>query len=205
MSLAFLDVDTQRDFVEPGGSLYAEGAEAIKPNLERLVRGALAAGVPLVSCVDAHAPDDPEFQDWPPHAVRGTAGQAKVPETVTGREVVVPSAADAEVPDPRAAHVVLEKQQFNVFTNPVAARVFERAGVDAVAVFGVVTEVCVKQATLGLLERGYAVRLVEDAIWPITPEGGREALAELTAKGATLTTTAELLASVGAGLEAAEA
>ncbi|MEZ6187178.1 MAG: isochorismatase family cysteine hydrolase [Planctomycetota bacterium] len=196
MSLIFLDVDTQRDFVERGGGLYAEGAEAIKPNLQRLVTGAHAAGVPLVSCVDAHPADDPEFQDWPPHAVVGTPGQAKVQETVTGREVVVPSDPAASLPDPRSAHVVLEKQTFSVFSNPHAPAVFERAGADTVAVFGVVTEVCVKQAALGLLERGYAVRLVQDAIWPITPEGGREALAELTAKGATLTTTAELLESL---------
>ncbi len=29
--VAFIDVDTQVDFVEPSGKLYARGAEAIKP------------------------------------------------------------------------------------------------------------------------------------------------------------------------------
>ena len=188
MSWAFLDVDTQRDFVEPGGKLYAEGAEAIKPNLQRLYAAAAAAGVPRVACVDAHAADDPEFADWPPHAVVGTPGQDKVAETRTGDEARVPSAPDAALPEP-SAHVVLEKQTFSVFSNPNAEAVFQRTGAETVVVFGVVTEVCVKHATLGLLERGYRVKLVEDAVWPITPEGGAEALKELRAAGAELTTT----------------
>ncbi|MCA8923311.1 MAG: cysteine hydrolase family protein [Planctomycetes bacterium] len=203
MSWAFLDVDTQRDFVEPGGKLYAAGAEAIKPNLARLIAAADAAQVPLVSCVDAHAPDDPEFADWPAHAVVGTPGQAKVAETRTGREVRVPSAPpSAALPDPRRAHVVLEKQTFSVFSNPACEAVFERTGAETVVVFGVVTEVCVKQATLGLLERGYRVRLVEDAVWPITPEGGAAALSELRAAGAELTTTDAVVEALAAGTPA---
>ena len=66
-------------------------------------------------------------------------------------------------------------------------------GAKTFVVFGVVTEVCVRQATLGLLERGYQVRLVEDAIWPIDPKGGDEALAEMTSKGAVRVTTQEVL------------
>lgn len=193
MSRAFVDVDTQKDFVERGGGLYAEGAEAIKPNLAKLVQHARAAKVPLVSCVDAHPVDDPEFKDWPPHAVRGTAGQEKVAESCTEAMRFVPSEASADLPDPKSEHVVLEKQTFSLFSNANSDAVFKATDAETFVVFGVVTEVCVKQAVMGLLERGYGVELVEDAIWPITREGGEAALAEMTAAGARLVNTEAVL------------
>jgi len=194
---AFLDVDTQVDFVEPGGKLYAAGAEAIKPNLGRLVQFAREAGAPLIACVDKHPADDPEFADWPPHALEGTPGQAKVSESQSEGMCFVSSAPQApeELP-PASAHVVLEKQSFSVFTNPNAEAVFSRTGAEVFYVFGVVTEVCVKQAAEGLLERGYKVRLVEDAIWPLDPAQGELVLKALVEQGAERVTTAEVLAEV---------
>jgi nicotinamidase/pyrazinamidase len=193
MRIAFIDVDTQVDFMEPGGKLYAQGAERIKPNLKRLIAFACARGVPLVSSVDAHAPGDDEFAQYPPHCLKGTRGWTKVAESATGREAFVPNAPSDTIPDPTRVHPVLEKQQFSLFTNQKAEQVIGATGARDVAVFGVVTEVCVRMAALGLLERGYRVRVVEDAVWPIERQAGEAALAELRAKGATLVTTDALL------------
>lgn len=192
--IAFIDVDTQVDFMEPGGKLYARGAEQIKPNLARLIRAAREQGVPLVSSVDAHTDGDDEFREFPPHCLKGTAGQRKVAETFTGREVIVENAPADTLPDPTRVHAVLEKQQFSLFTNQRAEQVIGATGARRLAVFGVVTEVCVRQAVLGLLERGYEVEVVQDAIWPIDPKNGEAALAEMQARGARLTTTDALLA-----------
>jgi nicotinamidase/pyrazinamidase len=191
--IAFIDVDTQVDFMEPGGKLYAQGAEQIKPNLARLMRCARERAVPLVSSVDAHAPGDAEFGEFPPHCLKGTPGQRKVVESITGREVFVENAPSDTIPDPTRVHPVLEKQQFSLFTNQRAEQVIGATGARELVVFGVVTEVCVRQAVLGLLERGYAVRVVEDAIWPIDPAGGAAALAEMVGAGARLTTTDAVL------------
>lgn len=190
--IAFVDVDTQADFMLPGGKLYAPGAEEIRANLASLIQHARACGIPLVSSVDAHGEDDPEFGDYPPHCLRGTPGQAKLEETQTKAMRFVPSEAGAALPEP-SEHIVLEKQEFSLFSNPNAERAFAQTGAKTFAVFGVVTEVCVRHAALGLLERGYQVQLVEDAIWPITPEAGAAALEEMQAKGATLVTTSDLL------------
>ncbi len=187
--VAFIDVDTQVDFVEPGGKLYARGAEAIKPQLGRLVRLARAANIPLVSSVDAHGPSDAEFAQFPPHCLKGTPGQRKLPETSTGREVYVPNTPSDNIPDPTRVHAVLEKQQFSLFTHQKAEQVIGATGARDMVVFGVVTEVCVRQAVMGLLERGYAVQIVEDAIWPLDKEKGEQVLQELERRGATRTTT----------------
>ena len=194
--IAFADIDTQFDFIDPQGKLYAPGAEAIRENLGRLVRHARDHAIPLISSIDAHGDDDAEFDQFPPHCLKGSEGAAKIPETRTGAETFVENVDRDihELPDPRATHVVVEKQQFPIFTNPVAEKLFAKTGAGTVVVFGVVTEVCVRFAVLGLLERGYAVRLVTDAIWPITEAYGDAAIREMSAAGATLTTTAEVLA-----------
>ena len=82
------DVDTQVDFIEPGGKLYFEGAEEARPAMERLVEAARAAGVVHVASCDQHELSDPEISDepdfdstWPPHCLRGTRGAEKIPET----------------------------------------------------------------------------------------------------------------------------
>ncbi len=195
MRPAFLDVDTQVDFIEPTGKLYAMGAERIKPNLARLVALARSTPVPLIASVDAHDEKDPEFAQFPPHCLRGTAGQKKLGETTSGREVFVSSRRAERLPDPRTEHVVLEKQVFPVFGNENADAIFEKVGADTFYVFGVVTEVCVKAAVMGLLERGYAVKLVHDAIWPIDEKGGELAKKAMVARGAQLVSTDDVVAT----------
>ena len=191
--IAFLDVDTQVDFMVRGGGLYAEGAEAINDNLWRLVRHAELRRIPLIATVDAHAPDDPEFKSWPPHCVRGTPGQRKIPQTTVSDAVIVPNEPANDLPDPRRTHIVLEKQDFPVFTNRLAERVFAATEAETFVVFGVVTEVCVKHAVMGLLQRGYKVQLVQDAIWPIAEATGRVALKEMVSAGAELVSTDQVL------------
>lgn len=78
----FVDVDTQFDFMDPAGALYVPGAERIVPNLRRLFAAAIEHAVPVISTADDHAPDDPEFADFPPHCVRGTPGQLRLAHTL---------------------------------------------------------------------------------------------------------------------------
>jgi len=72
MSTVFFDVDTQLDFLLPAGALYAPGAERIIPTIARLNRWAGEHSIAVVSTMDAHAENDPEFARWRPHCVVGT-------------------------------------------------------------------------------------------------------------------------------------
>ena len=85
MKTVFFDVDTQIDFLFPAGALYVPGAEHIIPNIARLNRYAAENGIPLVSTVDAHTENDPEFAAWPPHCIVGTVGQQKPASTLVGQ------------------------------------------------------------------------------------------------------------------------
>jgi len=201
--VVFWDVDTQRDFMHPGGKLYVPGAEKLIPNLKRLVDAARDGRVFLVSDDDVHNLDDEEFQQWPPHCLRGTPGAEIIPETLTDNYVRIANRAEARVPtEPRKyKQVILEKQTLDVFDNPHTETVLERlsAGVakgPEFVVFGVVTEYCVRLAAKGLLERGHRVALVTDAIETLKPEDGKQTLEELQGMGARLITTDEALALV---------
>ena len=199
--VVFWDVDTQVDFMLPGGKLYVPGAERIIPNLRRLVDTARQGRVLLVSSADAHLPDDEEFKDFPPHCVQGTPGQKKIPETLTRSPVVVPNVPDACLPEGFAAgqQVLIEKRKLDVFTNPNIRGVLERVVRSAApvrpefVVFGVVTEYCVACAASGLLERGHRVAIVTDAIETLDPAAGHRTLDELVSRGACLITTEEAL------------
>src|SRR5271170_5517568 len=78
MKTVFFDIDTQIDFVYPAGALYVPGSERILPIVGELNRRAPV----LISTMDAHSEDDPEFQAYPHHCVVGTAGQHKPAVTI---------------------------------------------------------------------------------------------------------------------------
>ena len=190
------EVDTQADFMLPGGKLYVPGAEKIIPNVRRLVDAARQGRVLLVSDACFHTHEDEEFRQWPPHCLRGTPGAEIIPEGRADKVYSVANQAGAPLPAKLEdfQQVVLEKQTLDVFDNPNTEVVLERLDRDAeFVVFGVVTEYCVRCAAKGLLERGRRVTLVTDAIETLNPTDGQRALDELTAKGARLLTTDEAL------------
>jgi nicotinamidase/pyrazinamidase len=187
MKTVFFDVDTQIDFLYPAGALYVPGAEEIVSNVARLNRLAAANGTLVISSMDAHSENDPEFRDWPPHCVAGTFGQGKPQATLLERRVVIPSAmADVRIGD--AQQVILEKQTLDCFANPNLPGLLDTLAAERYVVYGVVTEVCVKFAAFGLLRAGKHVELVTDALMHLD-EGARDTMfAEFMKQGGALTT-----------------
>ena len=194
--LVFFDIDTQVDFMRPDGRLYVPGAEQIVPNLVKLMSFAREHGVPVISSADAHAPDDPEFAIWPPHCVIGTLGQRRIPETQFADAIVVPSQPGAFVPPAKwPSQIIIEKPTYDTADNPNFDAILRALGPPRAVVFGVATEYCVRADVLALRERGFPVDLVVDAIQPITEEGGRKAIEEMTAVGVRLVRTADVCAT----------
>ena len=194
--LILWEVDTQADFMLPGGKLYVPGAEKLLPKIEKLTDAARQGQAFLVSHGCYHSPDDPEFAVFPPHCVKGTPGSEIVKQALTDSVVRVPNDAAGlpeEVQDYK--QIVLEKQTLDIFESRHAASVVEQLPRDAeFLIFGVVTEYCVRLAAKGLLERGRAVSIIEDAIETLNPEEGRRTVAELRELGAKFIRTDEAVA-----------
>ena len=198
-NVVFWEVDTQADFMLPGGKLYVPGAERLLPNVRKLTNAARQGRVFLVSHGCYHAKDDPEFKTFPPHCVKGTPGSAYVPEALTEKVVTVPNDPAATLPRDLASYqqILLEKQTLDIFQSRHADELVKRLPRDAeFVVFGVVTEYCVRFAAKGLLERGRRVSVVRDAIETLKAEDGERTVAELKALGAKFVTTDQALASL---------
>ena len=178
MKTVFVDVDTQLDFMYPAGALYVPGAETIVDRVGALNRYAASHQLPVISTVDAHSEDDPEFTIWPHHCVVGTTGQQKCAATLL---------------DKNARQIIVEKQTIDPFVNTRLPEILHELAADRYVVYGVVTEICVRLAALGLRKTGAQVEIVTDAIRSLTDEASAKALAELTAAGCTLTTAPSIL------------
>jgi len=195
-AVVFWEVDTQADFMLPDGKLYVPGAEKRIANMQRLVDMARAGKVFLISSADQHAPNDPEFERFPPHCVKGTSGAEILPELKAADFLSIPNDKKLSVPRNlgQFQQVVLEKQTLDVFDNPNTEKMLGQFPADQeYVIFGVVTEFCVRLAAKGLLDRGRRVAIVTDAIETLDANEGQRTLDELASRGARLITTTEAL------------
>jgi nicotinamidase/pyrazinamidase len=202
------DVDTQVDFVEPGGKLYVDGAEQVKPAMRRLVEAVREAGLVHVASADDHELSDPEISErpdyestWPPHCLRGTRGAEKILETKQRDPLPLsltpyPAGRLAQLVHGRR-ELLLLKKSFDVFTNPNAGPLLDLLDPDEVVVFGVATDVCDEAAIRGLLLRGRSVCFVEDAARGLDDARTAACTASWREAGVRFGTTKEVVDSLG--------
>ncbi len=153
----------------------------------------------LVSHGCFHPPDDPEFQQFPPHCLKGTPGAEFVPEALTDRLARIENRPTEKLPEDLSNYqqIVLEKQTLDIFESHHADSLVKRLGsAPEFVVFGVVTEYCVNYAAKGLLARKHRVAVVEDAIETLDPKVGAKTISDLQNLGARLITTDEALDKV---------
>jgi nicotinamidase/pyrazinamidase len=194
MTTVFFDVETLLDFLYPAGALYVPGAERIVDNVARLNRYAAANSIPIISDMDAHSENDPEFRDWPAHCIAGTFGQAKPQATLLEKRVVLSSKAKLSEWPSGMQQILLEKQSLDAFSNPQLPGFLQSLRADRFVVYGVVTEICVKCAVSGLLRTGGRVELVTDAVRHLNENEAQQTMRDLEKAGGALTTTAEICA-----------
>jgi nicotinamidase/pyrazinamidase len=202
------DVDTQADFIEPGGKLYFEGAEGARPAMGELVEAARAAGVVHVASCDQHELSDPEISPepdfdctWPPHCLLGTRGAEKIPETKQLDPLPLPLVA---MPQPILRRLIegrtellIPKKQYDPFTNPNTETLLDVLDPDEILLFGVATDICDDAAVRALLRRGRRVVFVEDASRGVDEARVASCLADWREAGVRFTTAGEAAAALG--------
>jgi nicotinamidase/pyrazinamidase len=203
----FWDVDTQHDFMKADGKLYVPDAEHIIPNLKKLTDLAHGHGLRIVASADDHVPEHPEISaspDWkttfPPHCLRGTPGQKKIPETALRDALVIePEPEDAKALAKRVrAHsgdILFHKHRFDVFSNANVLPVLDALDPQDVVLYGVALDVCDRYAIEGLLEHRPHIRLfaVVDAMKPIDRDVAEHLLREWGDEGVRLVKTSEVV------------
>jgi nicotinamidase/pyrazinamidase len=201
------DVDTQVDFIEPGGKLYFARAEEARPAMARLVEAARAAGVVHVASCDLHELSDPEISEqpdheitWPPHCLLGTRGAEKIPETKQLDPLPLPL-----VPVPRATlrrllggrrEILIPKKHYDPFANPNTETMLDALDPDEILLFGVATEICDDAAVRALLRRGRRITFVEDAARGVDDSRAAACVAAWREQGVRTTTAEEAAGSL---------
>lgn len=159
--LVFLNIATQKDFIEPPGSLYIQNAEKIRKNLGKLTKLAKRLGDKIINIADRHVLEDSEISEkpdhiktFPAHCIIGTEGAEFISETnpidpyVIGYEDQTFSLN--KLLDSK--EIVIYKNDSDVFKgNPHAREIFECLNPKRIVVYGVDSNVCVEKAIQGLL------------------------------------------------------
>lgn len=191
--LVFVDVDTQRDFLDPTGALYVPGSEAIVANLARLTGFARRHDIPVLATADAHTDDDvEEIARFGRHCTAGSRGQTRIDATAwPGGEVLSAEGRFADAALRLPAHLIVEKRALDVFTHPDADRIVARYNRDrpTFVVYGVATDYCVSAVVLGLRRYDCKVAVVADAVRTIDIDREPEILKRFIVAGAMLTVT----------------
>ncbi|HKN63346.1 MAG TPA: isochorismatase family cysteine hydrolase [Gaiellaceae bacterium] len=202
------DVDTQVDFIEPGGKLYFTGAEDARPAMGRLVEAARAAGVIHVASCDQHELSDPEISaepdfdsTWPPHCLLGTRGAEKIPETKQLDPLPLPL---VPLPAPVLRRLLdgpreflIPKKQYDPFANPNTETLLDALDPNEILLFGVATDICADAAVRALLRRGRRIVFVEDAARGVDDSRVAICTADWREAGVRFTTAEEAAASLG--------
>ena len=201
------------------------GAEQVAERIARAVRWKRAWCDALVFTGDWHALGDREIDPVAPDATKGTypphcMGLSDDEEERRGAELVEAIRPDDPLVLPRdtddgAARmaaalavreqrpVFVQKNEFSVFEGNRGADAFvaelarQLGGRPEFIVSGVATDVCVKHAVDGLLERGHRVTVVRDATWGLGLYRDADTFERWAREGARLTTV-EALEAMGA-------
>lgn len=160
---ALVVIDLANDFVYPGGVIadaggkeYQRRAQAIIPNLEKLIGAARRAGVTVVYATDAHTEDDSELNKWPPHAMKGTKWAEVVSQLA-----------------PQSGDIVIEKRTYSPFVSSDIDRELRKRGIQRLYITGLHTDCCARHTSGDAFQRGYQLVWVTDALEAFTEEAHR--------------------------------
>jgi nicotinamidase/pyrazinamidase len=194
----FLDVDTQRDFMEENGALYVARSREIVANLAKLTQFATQNDIKVLATACSHRSDDAELTQFPPHCMAGTDGQKRIAATARPDSVILPVGAPLRGELPQ--HLTLEKSEYDLFSRAHAGELIDRYNQKGplFIVYGVATDYCVKKAVEGLLLRQCRTAIVVDAIRPIEPAMEPAILTDFARRGALLTVTRVVCAAAPA-------
>jgi nicotinate phosphoribosyltransferase len=159
MANVVLVSDMLRGFLEEGYPLYCgESARRIIPNIKRRLEREIAQGSTVFFLCDHHAPDDPEFSMFPPHAIEGTAEAEVIPELAKYKGEVIP-----------------KKTYSSFFGTPLEDKL-KKLKPEKVIVCGVCTHICVLYAVADARIRGYEVEVPVDCVASFDEKSHRFAL-----------------------------
>jgi len=157
-----LVIDMQRGFLEEGNPLFCgEAAREIIPKVQKLLDRELARGSTIIFTADAHAPDDLEFEMWPPHCIKGSEEAQIIPEL-------------ASYPGQK-----IESTRYSGFYGTDLEQRLQELQPEKIHVCGVCTDICVLHTVADARARDYEVLVYSDCVATFDEEMHRFGLKHL--------------------------
>lgn len=149
---ALVIIDMQNDFVRDEGTLQVKSAPSTVPAIRRLLDLARESGMRVAFSQDTHDPGDPEFEIWPPHALRGTWGWEMIDELA-----------------PVEGELVVQKVRYDAFYATELDHMLRLWNVDTILLCGTVANICVHYTAASAALRWYGVVIPKDAVSAVEP------------------------------------
>ena len=174
-------VDVQIDFC-PGGALPIEGGDEVVPVLNRWIRAAAEADVPVCASRDWHPLHHISFKEsggpWPVHCVQDSPGARFHPSLQLPPEALIVTKG-----------VRFDRDQYSAFDETGLATELRKRRIRRVWVGGLAQDVCVRATVLDARREGFDTIVISDATRPVTPSGAERAIDEMRQAGACFETT----------------
>jgi nicotinamidase-related amidase len=185
---AFVVIDMQRDFVEPGGFGETLGNDvsllaAVVPPLRTALAAARAAGLTVVHTREGHLPD---LSDLPPAKLRRGSPSLRIGDPGPKGRILIRGEYGHDIVDelaPLPGELVIDKPGKGSFHATSLHDQLQARGVTSLLVTGVTTEVCVHTTVREANDRGYECLVLSDCVGSYFPEFHRVGLAMIAAQG----------------------
>jgi nicotinamidase-related amidase len=195
-SCFLFDVEVQRDFFEPSGSMYTPAAIPVLRRIYRLFAWARANRVPVVSTLLRVPARRLGPFGQKPHCVEGTDGESKLPKTVLSRSIDFGLRNITDLPDDlfqRYQQVIFEKRATDIFAHTRAERLFTELDGGTFILCGAGLSRGIVEAAVGLRRRGFGVILASDAVVELPGEAVSMAYLRMEAKGVVFAPTEKIV------------
>jgi nicotinamidase-related amidase len=191
-----LDIETQREFFQPGGNCYSRRAAEVAKRVYRLFHWARHNRVPVVSTVLRVRRGERGPLTDVPHCVEGSEGEKKLSRTVLPRRINLGLQSSTDLPVDlfdRYQQVIFEKRDTDILAHPRLERLITELPPVTFVLCGAGLAHGIRQAAVGLRTRGFSVIVAEDAALCLDDEAGEMARLRMEAKGAIFAPTTELV------------
>jgi nicotinamidase-related amidase len=197
--LVLLDIESQRDFFSPKGSLYRPESAVVYRHISRLFAWARANEIRVMSTLLRLRPGQRGTLSPRPYCVDNTEGERKMPRTTLARRINLGLLNTTDLPDHIFQHyqqVIFEKRDADIFAHARIERLVTELPLCTFVLCGAGVSTGIYKAAVGLRSRGFPVILASDAALTILPEKANMAHLRMAAKGVVYATTDSIIAPV---------
>lgn len=156
-------LDMIQDHLTPGLPLEVPRARMIVPALKQRLDAERARRTPIIFVCDTHEPGDPDYDEWPVHALAGTAGADVIPEL-----------------GPEPGDHVVRKPTYSAFNRSTLTALLDELGADEIILTGCATELGLAATATDALQRGFVVTIPPDSQAGMSPLGENVTLLTLS-------------------------